>query len=70
MAKKFMRKLFILVFCLSSVLVFAQVPPDDPGGGEDPGDPVPISGIGMLLAAGAAYGAKKAYDVYRKKGNQ
>lgn len=45
-----------------SVFYDARAQPN-PGG--DP-DEVPISGIGLLLAAGAAYGAKKAYNVYRK----
>jgi hypothetical protein len=40
----------------------------DPGNGESPppGGGVPVDGgIGLLLAAGVGYGAKKAYD-YRK----
>jgi hypothetical protein len=43
-----------------------------PGGGNDPGDGGPLGGavpvdggLALLLAAGAGYGAKKAYD-YRK----
>lgn len=54
---------------LLSIFSFAQEPPP---GGEPPPDPgenpeVPIGGIEILLLGGAAYGAKKAYDVYRKK---
>ncbi|MGM0582049.1 MAG: PID-CTERM protein-sorting domain-containing protein [Bacteroidota bacterium] len=44
-----------------------------PGGGgdggtpNDPGDnPVPITGIEYLIAAGAAFGAKKIYDKKKK----
>jgi hypothetical protein len=44
-------------------------PPTDPGGGGPPTDPdaeVPFDGgLSLLLAAGTAYGAKKAVD-YRK----
>lgn len=45
-----------------SVLIFfsiaANAQPGDPGG--DPGEnPVPISGIEILLGAGALFGAKK-----------
>ncbi|MBN8788152.1 MAG: hypothetical protein J0I84_13760 [Terrimonas sp.] len=40
----------------------------DPGG--DPDTEVPIDGgVSLLIAAGVAYGAKKAYDK-RKKGQQ
>lgn len=46
----------VLVLGLSSVN--AQPGPPDP-----PDDnPVPITGIGYLIAAGAAFGAKKLYD--------
>lgn len=41
----------------------------DPGNGQEPpvGGGVPVDGgLAFLLAAGAGYGAKKAYD-YRKK---
>lgn len=57
----------ILVLTFFPLLSFAQ-----PGGGGPGGEPppVPITGIELLLAAGAGYGAKKAYDVYRKKGKR
>lgn len=63
--KKF---LFLSLFVIASVIVNAQ--PGGPGN-EDPGGPqsggVPLdAGLTVLLAAGAGYGAKKAYD-YRKK---
>ena len=40
-----------------------------PGGGGDPGagEPVPIAGLGILLAAGAFFGAKKIYDLKNKR---
>ncbi|WMN11393.1 hypothetical protein QYS49_38230 [Marivirga salinae] len=43
-----------------------------PGGGGDggtptePDNPVPITGIEYLIAAGAAFGAKKIYDNKKK----
>ena len=64
---------FTVVILVMSLHVNAQdIPePDASGGGAgDPGGPqsggVPVdAGLGILLAAGASYGAKKAYD-YRK----
>lgn len=52
----------------------AQGPPPPPqsgntGGGQAP--PVPIDGgISLLLAAGAALGGKKLYDMNKSKGDQ
>jgi len=40
--------------------------PGGPGGGGDPDNPVPITGIEYLIAAGAAFGAKKIYDKKKK----
>ena len=61
------QKLIILAFFLITGAVVKAQPPDP---GEDPGGAgggVPIDGgLALLLAAGAGYGAKKAYD-YRKK---
>lgn len=38
------------------------------GGGGGPEDPVPIDGgITLLIGAGAALGAKKTYDLRKKK---
>jgi len=57
-------KLFFLVsFLLVSIVGYAQ--PGDPGG--DPDNPVPITGIEYLIAAGAAFGAKKLYDKRKSK---
>jgi hypothetical protein len=57
-------KIFNLVvfFMLIGSVVVAQpgLPPPDPG-------PVPIHGIGYLLAAGAVLGIKKIIDTKRRK---
>jgi len=56
------RVLIIFLLSFMSALVLAQ-----PG---DPGDPprIPIDGgVTALLAAGALFGAKKIYDVSKKK---
>lgn len=52
--------------------VLAAGPPGPPGGGGDPPcwppPCVPIDGgIGFLLAAGLAYGAKKTHEIFRNK---
>ena len=72
--KAIIKILFLTLFTLNSILLFAQgappPPPDghgsttnqDPGGG---GAPIG-SGLGILLALGAAYGGKKVWD-FRKK---
>ncbi len=56
-----MKKFLILAsFVLCSVVTYAQPQP--------PNNPVPLDGgISLLIAAGAAFGAKKVYDV--KKAN-
>jgi hypothetical protein len=44
--------------------------PGGPGGGTDPGVVVPIDGgLGLLMLAGAAIGAKRLKDQKRKKDN-
>lgn len=64
------RKLFFTKCVLTAILLIMYIPtllaqmPGDPGG--DP-DEIPIDGgIGLLIAAGVAYGAKKAYDKRKK----
>jgi hypothetical protein len=61
MRKELIRKGLIVFFSLATSALFAQ--PGDPGGDPD----VPISGIWLLLAGGAAFGAKKIYDMTRRK---
>jgi len=65
--------ILLIVFSLLTVVIYAQ--PGEPDGGFDPGNgepntptgAVPVDGgLGILLAAGIGYGAKKAH-AYRKK---
>lgn len=52
---------FIIVCCLMLAPQVKANIPGDPGG--DPDTEVPIDGgVSLLVAAGIAYGAKKAYD--------
>ena len=57
--------LFKLYATLGMVLlcIFSFAQPGDPGNNPE----VPLGGIEWLLLGGAAYGAKKAYDNYRKR---
>ena len=53
---------FVIAFCLLSFISIAQ--PGDPGGDPD----IPIDGgVGLLMAAGAAFGIKKVHDFNKKK---
>ena len=68
-----MKKAIIKIFMISAVALFAytsafsQGPPPPPGFGEPEDQPAPIgSGLGILLALGAAYGAKKVFDARKK----
>ncbi|MDN4166645.1 hypothetical protein QWY31_14135 [Cytophagales bacterium LB-30] len=54
--------LFSLIFMFGVSIGFAQPGSGDPGGGSDPDNPVPITGIEILLGLGGAYGAKKLMD--------
>ena len=59
--------LLLFVFGLSAM---GQPPPPGQHGGNDDVQPAPIgSGLAILIALGAAYGAKKIY-VARKKINE
>jgi hypothetical protein len=61
-----LKKLFLIgSFILSAHLLMAQPGPPPP----DPGPPVPISGIEILLGAGAVVGIKRLLD-NRKKVNR
>ena len=75
-----MRKI-IIKLSLSTILFFfvnilvAQGPPPPPGdptsGGGPVGGAAPIgSGIGILLALGAAYGGKKIYQAWKNQEEQ
>lgn len=57
---KLFCKLLLSLFLLTSGLLSAQAPPP-PGSA----NPSPLGGVALLAAAGAAYGAKKAYDRQR-----
>lgn len=71
-------KKFVLQFSLAFLMLFAVStsalaqgggPPPPPGnhGGEEDLKPTPVgSGLVLLLALGAAYGARKVYRVRRK----
>lgn len=58
-------KLAILFLVLFAITAYAQPTGGGPGGGGDPD--VPLGGIELLIAAGAAFGAKKWFDKHRKK---
>ena len=60
---KIIKSVFIIsLFFIGYTSLKAQ--PGDPNGGGDldNDNPVPITGIEYLIAAGAAFGAKKLYD--------
>ncbi len=56
-------------FVLFTVIGYAAAPPPPPGGPACwPPPCIPIDGgISILMAAGAAYGAKKIYDSRKKQ---
>ena len=62
------KTLLLLVFIVFSAAAMAQAPPPPPGQhGLEDNQEAPIgSGIGILLALGAAYGAKKVYDARKR----
>lgn len=66
--KFMMPKRFLLV---AFVLFSASFCVAQPGGGGDPGggEPVPISGIEILIGMGALLGGKKVFDRYKAKNN-
>ena len=62
----FMKRIKLaIVFFLVSLASFAQPGGGGPGGGGDPD--VPLGGIELLIAAGAAFGAKRWFDKSKKK---
>jgi hypothetical protein len=70
---KALRYTLLLAAVLITPVVAKSLAPDPPGGSpppcEDPfGAPCPIDGgISFLVAAGLAYGGKKAYDLNKRK---
>jgi len=68
--KLIITSILLLVGVFFSEILLAAGPPGPPGGGSDPpcwpAPCVPIDGgIGFLVAAGLAYGGKKAYDSFK-----
>lgn len=61
------KYLYILAisFLLGLSTAFSQ-PGGDPGGGDDPDNPVPITGLEILLVSGAALGLKRLNDLRKK----
>jgi LPXTG-motif cell wall-anchored protein len=60
-----LRPLLILIGTTLVSFSIAVAQPGDPGG--DPDNPVPISGIELLIAAGALLGFKKIKNISKKK---
>jgi hypothetical protein len=54
----------LILFC--SFLLAVLIVKAQPGNPVDPDNPVPLSGIEILLASGALLGAKRFFD-FRKK---
>lgn len=76
MKKTIMKTLMTLAFTLlMGTLAYTQAPPPPPAGGHGQGTNqspsgggAPIgSGIGILLALGAAYGGSKIYNFWKQK---
>jgi hypothetical protein len=70
MTQAIRRILFLIIFLIP---VFTYAQPGPPAGGSPPcgepfGPPCPIDGgVSLLIAAGLAFGGKKAYDANRNK---
>jgi hypothetical protein len=62
MKKIFFLSCVVFVICLSALPMMAQPGPPPP----DPEQPVPLTGIEILLGAGAAFGVKKIIDSRKK----
>ncbi len=70
MKSKILRSILVVTLVLLGKGLIAQPPPPDDHGEDGDQQPAPIgSGIAILLALGAGYGAKKVYDA-RKKINE
>ncbi len=68
--KSFIKKIFLIALptlFMFSVAIAQPPPPDEHGEEGDQTPTAPIgSGMALLLAMGAAYGAKKVYDARKK----
>ncbi len=65
MLKNIFKVTLIVTIVIFTRTLIAQ--PPTPGGDPDsPDNPVPITGLEYLIAAGAAFGAKKVYDKRKK----
>lgn len=72
MKTRYIKTLLIAGMCLAGSQLLAQGPPNPPDNPNSGGGPVggsaPVgTGIGILLALGAAYGGKKVYNAFRNK---
>lgn len=76
MKRKIIHLLAVVVLTMTGNGLLAQVPPPPPsghgaGGNQPAGGGAPIgSGIGILLALGAAYGGKKIYQAWKNQEEQ
>lgn len=52
------RLFFAVCIMFLSIITWAQPTGGGPGGGGDPDNPVPITGVEILIAAGAALGIR------------
>jgi hypothetical protein len=70
---KFFSKIIalsIILFCFNQLMFSAAPPPPPPPPGCWPPPCIPIDGgVGILIAAGALYGAKKSYDKFKSARN-
>jgi hypothetical protein len=56
--KRFLIRLLVTITFILIIVDYTSAQPGDPGG--DP-DAVPITGIELLIGAGAAFGARKLF---------
>ncbi|MBK6264825.1 hypothetical protein JKA74_07235 [Marivirga sp. S37H4] len=62
---KLFGKTFLIALCVIGFTVTGNAQPGPPPPPDE--NPVPITGIEFLIAAGAAFGAKKVYDKRKAK---